>query len=250
MRVHVVSAANRQLYLDEIEAMHRQRYQLFVEERGWRALESSDRLDIDEFDNENATYLIALDGVGVVAGSARLIPSWRPNMLKDLYPEYCTRDVPVGPGVWEWSRHATPGKHAPRSVALRTQLLLNLAVLEFGLSRGVERVYGVLETELMPWTAHLGWQSQVLGPPRAYGEGYAIASISPVTQQHLQSLRSEAEFDGAVLIEVPGFSGARGRLARRWLEAASCLPEAELSAWMGAEGQPGSPGLPRQGYAR
>jgi N-acyl-L-homoserine lactone synthetase len=230
MRVHVVNANNRSLYLDEIEAMHRHRYQVFVAERGWKALESDDRLDIDEFDNEYASYLIAIEDDGAVAGSARLIPSWRPNLLKTLFPEYCRGDVPVGPGIWEWSRHATPGRQFSTSFNIKTQLALNLAVLEFGCSRGMDQVYGVLEAELMPWTAQLGWDSKLLGPPLAYGEGMAVASISSIRLSHLKKLRAEAKLRDPVLIELPGFSGERGRIARRWLEIASRLPDAELAA--------------------
>lgn len=230
MRVHVVHANNRRLYLDEIEAMHRHRYELFVEERGWRALESPDRLDVDEFDNEHATYLIAIDDEGVVMGSGRLIPSWRPNMLKNLFPEYCDGPVPVGPGIWEWSRHATPCSSVSKTKILRTQHVLNIAVIEFGLLRGMTHVYGLLEADLMPWTAKLGWKSQLLGPPRHYGEGHAVASISPIEIEHLNQLRSEARIDEAILIEAPGFSGRRGEIARRWLEIASRLPDAELAA--------------------
>ncbi|MES1199915.1 MAG: acyl-homoserine-lactone synthase [Pseudomonadota bacterium] len=229
MRVHVVTAANRALYLDEIEAMHRHRYQIFVEERGWRALESADGLDIDEFDNEDATYLIALDHDGDVAGSARLTPSWRPNMLKTLYPEYCEGPVPSGPGIWEWSRHATPGKRHSLAHNVKAQLHLNLAILEFGLSRGMEQVYGVLEADLMPWTQRLGWKSQLLGPPRAYGEGYAVASISPIEAQHLYELRRQGDVGEAVIIEVPGLSPKRGRLARHWLDFISRMDEADLA---------------------
>lgn len=228
MRVHVVHAHNRQLYLDEIEAMHRHRYQVFVEERGWQALRSDDGLDIDEFDNEFATYLIAIDDLGDVAGSARLIPSWRPNMLKNLYPEYCSASVPVGPGIWEWSRHATPGKRFSITRNVRTQLVLNVGIIEFGLSRAMEQVYGVLESELMPWTAQLGWDSRLLGPALAYGEGFAVASISSIRLAQLQQLRAEARLREPVLLEAPGFSGERGRIARRWLETAARLSEAEL----------------------
>ncbi|MEQ1809137.1 MAG: acyl-homoserine-lactone synthase [Terricaulis sp.] len=231
MRVHVVTANNRSLYLDEIEAMHRHRYQVFVAERGWKALESDDGLDIDEFDNEHATYLIAIANDGAVAGSARLIPSWRPNMLKTLFPEYCKGEVPVGPGIWEWSRHATPGRQYPASFNVRTQLVLNLAVIEFGISRGMEEVYGVLEAQLMPWTAQLGWESKLLGPPVAYGEGMAVASISPIKLSHLRRLRAEAKLKDPVLIELPGFSGERGRIARRWLETVASLPESELATF-------------------
>lgn len=230
MRVHVVHAGNRNLYLDEIEAMHRHRYEVFVEERGWRALESPDRLDIDEFDTDDATYLIAIDDKGCVVGSGRLIPSWRPNMLRVLFPEYCDGPVPVGPGIWEWTRHATPGRRFSKDFNIEVQAVLNLAVLEFAQSRGVESFIGILECHLLPYTVDLGWQSKPMGPPRAYGEGVAVAVHSAVWPDHLATLRARARINEAVLIELPGFSPARGELARRWLELASRLPESQLAS--------------------
>lgn len=238
MRVHVVTHNNRELYLDEIEAMHRHRYQVFVNERGWQALESPDGLDIDEFDNEYATYLIAIEDDGSVAGSSRLIPSWRPNMLCNLYPEYCTAAPPVGPGIWEWSRHATPGRGYSTAFNVKTQYFLNLAILEFGCLRGMTQVYGVLETQLMPWTAHLGWDSKLLGPALDYGEGQAIASISSIRYSHLERLRAETRIRESVLIEIPGFTGERGRIARRWLETVSRLPDSALSVFARSSAPP------------
>lgn len=230
MRVHVVHANNRLLYLDEIEAMHRHRYDLFVGERGWKALESPDRLDVDEFDTSDATYLIALDRSGAVVGSARLIPSWRPNMLKTLFPEYCRGEVPTGPGIWEWTRHTTPGRRHDKAFNIQVQLVLNLAVLEFAQSRAIEAFIGILEAGLLPYTAELGWTSQPLGRPQSYGEGVAVAIQSAVHPGHLASLRAAAGIHDAVLIEAPGFGGERGQLLRHWLHLASTLTEADFPA--------------------
>lgn len=230
MRVHVVTKLNRDLYLDEIEAMHRHRYEVFAEERGWRALESPDRLDIDEFDSDDATYLIAIDDKSTVVGSGRLIPSWRPNMLNLLFPEYCEAGVPVGPGIWEWTRHATPGRRFSKDFNIEVQAVLNLAVLEFAQSRGIDSFIGILEVTLLPYTADLGWDSKPMGPPRPYGEGVAVAVQSAVKPGHLERLRQRAGAREAVLIELPGFSPKRGEVARRWLELAARLPESELAA--------------------
>lgn len=230
MRVHVVHANNRALYRDEIEAMHRHRYEIFVEERGWKALESPDRLDIDEFDTSDATYLIAIDRHSAVMGSARLIPSWRPNLLKTLFPEYCAGEVPTGPGIWEWTRHTTPGRRHCKEFNIGVQLLMNLAILEFAQTRAITSYIGMLETKLLPYTVDLGWTSLPLGAPLAYREGVAVAIQSAVRRGHLQELRKAGGIYDAVLIEAPGFAGERGQLARHWLDLAARLPEAELAA--------------------
>ena len=140
MQVHIVNSGNRHQYLDEIE-MHRDRYRVFVDLMGWRALASPDRLDIDEFDNANATYLVAIDTSGVVRGSCRLMPSWRPNMLKSLFPEYVDGDVPTGPGIWEWTRHDPGDPDWPREITHPTRIALHIAIHEFAASRGDRGVH-------------------------------------------------------------------------------------------------------------
>jgi len=229
MRVHVVHAHNRNLYLDDIEAMHRHRHQVFAEQRGWKALQSPDGLDIDEFDTDAATYLIAIAPDGAVVGSSRLIPSWRPTMIKLLFPEYCAGEVPVGPGIWEWTRHATPGLGFTKAYNIEVQIVLNLAVLEFARLRGIESFIGILECALLPYTVELGWNSMPMGPPRRYGEGQAVAVHSAVKPGHLEALRKKVGVSEAVLVEAPGFAGARGRAARRLLEQVSSAGEAELA---------------------
>lgn len=225
MRVHVVSAVNRRLYLDELEAMHRHRHEVFVDQLGWRALESPDRLDIDEFDNERATYLIAMAENSRVVGSARLIPSWRPHMLKTLFPEYSDRPVPEGPAIWEWTRHAGGGKNYTRRENLEIQYALNLAVLEFAASRGIEAYTGILETHILPFAADLGWRSEPLGLPHDYGEGTAVALYNPIWPGQLAHLRRVARREDPILIELPAWgSRDHGHLARRTIELAMALP--------------------------
>src|SRR5690349_9468841 len=143
MHVHVINASNRRQYLDEIEQMHRHRHRVFVGAMGWKALDSPDGLDIDEFDTPNATYLIAIDGDGIVRGSCRLIPSWRPHMLRNLFADYVEGEAPNGPGVWEWTRHAPGDRSFAKEINHEVRFLINIAVYEFAASRGIETFIGI-----------------------------------------------------------------------------------------------------------
>ncbi len=235
MQIHVVNRSNRCLYLDEIEAMHRHRHEIFVEQKGWRALESPDRLDIDEFDNEHATYLIAIDARGRVGGSGRLVPSWRPHMLQNLFPEYCDWAVPVGPGIWEWTRHAGGGPGFTRKENLEIQYALSLGVLEFAASRDIEAYTGILETKMVPFAGELGWRCEPLGLARHYGEGAAIALYNPIWDGQLAHLRALAKRAAPVLIEVPAWSSPQhGQLARQTIELAHRIPMALLPRAIGS----------------
>lgn len=235
MRVHVVTAFNSSLYRDEIEAMHRHRHDLFVDQMGWRALESADRLDIDEFDNKHATYLIAINARNCVVGSGRLIPSWRPHMLKNLFPEFCAGPVPVGPALWEWTRHAGGGEGFTRRENLEIQYALNLAVLEFAVSRGIEAYTGILETHILPFAGELGWRSEPLGMPLNYGEGTAVALYNPIWPGQLAHLRRVAKRVDPILLELPAWASPdHGQLARRTIELAMTLPTGKLPEAIGS----------------
>jgi acyl-homoserine lactone synthase len=228
MQVHIVTAANRHQYLDEIERMHRHRHRLFVEVMGWKALESPDRLDIDEFDNANATYLIALDN-GIVRGSARFTPTWRPNMLKNLFPEFVDGEPPCGPGIWEWTRQAPGDPDWPREFNQLIRTLLHISIHEFAVSRGIDRYTGIADTRIIPKMIDLGWRVDPIGLPRNYGEGTAYAFVSPVEAANIDRLRARIRRTDPILVEMPrGLSTSEGRLARRSVELAMQLPPGKL----------------------
>lgn len=209
MHVHVITAANRGLYLAEIEAMHRHRHEIFVKYYRWTALLSADGLDIDEFDTPHTTYFVVLDDGGVLRGCDRVIPSWRPHMLTHLFPEYAQEQIPAGPAIWEWSRHA-PGHPAwSEGLNREVRLLSSIALLEFAASRGIDGYTGILEARALPMAMRVGWKPRPLGAPVRYGEGESVACLCPADLSLLPRLRRMAGRTGPVLIELPAQAKAR-----------------------------------------
>ncbi len=209
MHVHVITAANRALYLAEIEAMHRHRHEIFAKHYGWTALISADGLDIDEFDTPHTTYFVVLDDAGVLRGCDRVIPSWRPHMLTHLFPEYAQEEIPTGPSIWEWSRHA-PGHPAwSEGLNREVRLLSSIALLEFAASRGIDGYTGILEARALPMAMRVGWKPRPLGAPVTYGEGESVACLCPADLSLLPRLRRMAGRAGPVLIELPAQASAR-----------------------------------------
>jgi acyl-homoserine lactone synthase len=226
MRVHVVNSANRDMYLDEIEAMHRHRYKMFVDIKGWKALESPDRLDIDEFDSQHTTYLLTLDDEGELRGCDRLIPTWRPHMLKNLFPEYVNGPVPTGPTIWEWSRHAPGHPSFGKEINFGASLVSGIALLEFARTRGIEMFTGILEYGYMKKALQGGWKPQPLGEPINYGEGTAVAVAIPADYSLIDQMRAVGGRSDPILIELPSRVNARaGTDARKAIELAMRLPE-------------------------
>lgn len=204
MKVHIVTHANRARYRAALLEMHRQRYEIFVEEKGWREFEHPDRLDIDEYDDVHAVYLIAMEQ-GQVHGSLRLLPAWRRMMMRDHLSHFVTRgEVPAKPDVWEWTRW-TPGTAKRRRNLLRTRSALLIATLEFAASRGVTAYAGVCDHHLLSQLFDMDWDAQPLGMPTPYGDGGAegIAVTWPVKPHHLRATRALLKFEGVATLEVP-----------------------------------------------
>lgn len=237
MYAHVITAANRGLYLDEIEAMHRHRHDIFARYYGWSALESADGLDIDEFDTAHTVYFVILDDDGVLRGCDRVIPSWRPHMLTHLFPEYAQKQIPTGPSIWEWSRHA-PGHPAwSDKINRQARLVSSIALLEFAASRGIEGYTGILEARAIPMAMRVGWKPTPLGAPVRYGEGESVACLCPADLSLITRLRRMAGRDDAVLIELPAQAKARRpvELALRLEAPMAHEAEAAIGALLAAQ---------------
>lgn len=189
MRVHIVTPANRGLYPRQLEQMHRQRRAVFVEKMGWRALDTDSPLEIDQFDHEHAAYLLLLGDVGEVLGSARLLPTWRPYMFQTILKDFV--DSPgrsQGPGVWELSRWiAGPGHDRATDAECRGYMVTALA--EFALSFGAEALVACTDPRHINLFAELGWGLEIIGGPKSYGEGEAVAVRCSVTEDDLKRTR-------------------------------------------------------------
>src|SRR3546814_17323406 len=91
--------------------MFEERKRLFVGLLGCDLSVQDARWEIDQFDDDDAVYLIALDQTGDHAGSLRLLPSNKPHILSELFPELCPAGVPTGPTTYEVTRLCLPVRH-------------------------------------------------------------------------------------------------------------------------------------------
>lgn len=82
------------------------RYQVFIETLGWE-LETRNREELDQFDRPDTVYVVAQDDDGRVNGCARLLPTDRPYLLGEVFPQLLQGlPIPCTPDVWELSRFA------------------------------------------------------------------------------------------------------------------------------------------------
>lgn len=210
MRVHIVTPANRGLYGVQLDQMHRQRREVFIDRLGWTEIDTGDALERDEFDTPDTFYLLLLGDIGEVLGSARLLPTWKPHLFETTLGDFLNdRDRARGPGIWEVSRWIAGPGFDPKTDRI-CRALMFAALAEFGLHFGATAVVASVDETFMAYFDEIGVPIETLGGPVSYGQGqgYAVrceVSIAALRGiRALMKLRAPAAFTaGAVLDERP-----------------------------------------------
>lgn len=149
-----------------LRPMFEARKQIFVDLLKWDVPVIDGRFEVDQFDDEHATYVIATGRDGEHLGSARLLPTTRPHILGDLYPALCAGPVPTGADIFEITRFCLDrNQGAARRRVTRNRLVSALVAL--ALTRGIRTFTGVAEIAWLQQILAFGWDCRPLGPPLA-----------------------------------------------------------------------------------
>lgn len=202
--IYVVTQENRRHFRHALMEMHRQRKTMFVDTMRWK-LDAPEGLEIDAYDAEDATYLIAADTPrGPVLASARLLPTERRHLMSDVFPHLCSDGVPSAPSIWEASRFC-PAPETAKGEARRSLLGLMIAgILETGLLFGIEQVSFVAGAALAPLARDAGWTVRPLGPCQRYGNDRVSAMLADVDAAGLKRVRLRHGLEPPITRLVPG----------------------------------------------
>lgn len=104
--MHIFFATREALPQDLYVQLARYRHSVFVERLGWK-LSVSNRLEQDQFDRTDTCYVVARNEDNQIYGCARLLPTTRPYLLAEVFPELLHGiSPPASPDIWELSRFA------------------------------------------------------------------------------------------------------------------------------------------------
>jgi N-acyl-L-homoserine lactone synthetase len=160
--VEVVTAANRQQFGYQLLSMFEDRKRVFVDLLRWD-LNVSGRFEIDQFDDEVASYLLISDDGGNHMGSMRLLRTDRPHILGSLFSYLCDDGVPANQDTFEITRLCLcPQLPAAKRVRLRNQLIS--AMVDYALLRGIRAFTGVVNERFRSQVLEMGWRCRPLGP--------------------------------------------------------------------------------------
>jgi acyl homoserine lactone synthase len=188
----------RLLSANILDSMHRLRSDAFAERLGW-AVTSVGGREIDAFDDQNPTYMIARDeNVPMHAlGCWRLLPTTGPYMLRDVFPELLDgAAAPRDPRVWEISRYAvSPATRTARPGFGFGDVSLAMWRELFGFARkaGIEAYVAVTTVAVERLVARLGLTIERYGPPRQVGCELSVAFRLPMDARAEAVLGTPAE---------------------------------------------------------
>lgn len=187
MAVLIESGSRGALGSRTLKAMFEDRKSVFVDLLQWDVPVLDQRFELDEFDDDHATYLIIADEDGDHLGSARLLPTTRPHILDSLFGDLCAAPPPVGPAVAEITRFCLSRRqNAAGRRSTRNRLVSALAW--YGLEAGIRTYTGVAELAWLQQILSFGWTCRPLGAPvrRECGTIGALAiEIGPDTPELL-----------------------------------------------------------------
>jgi N-acyl-L-homoserine lactone synthetase len=166
MQIRIVTPAERWKYCRHLMEMHHHRKQVFIDRLGWKLAAPGSWLEVDEFDNECAIYLMIVSGPDERhLGSVRLLPSTGPHLLSTVFRSLCPGDVPTGPTIWEISRLVAAPEGACGTSVLKLHRLLAAALVDFAELNGIERYTLVAEARRIPALLSVGWSVMPLSLP-------------------------------------------------------------------------------------
>lgn len=154
-----------------MNALGRYRHKVFIEKLGWN-LACEHGMELDQFDHADTLYVIARNTSGDVVGSAHLLPTDRPYLLGEVFPQLMGgAAAPCDPLVWELSRFAATDFFAATGNALSqfsSTIVDDLldAVMAEAASHGVQRLITVSPLGIERLLRRRGFEARRAAPPQ------------------------------------------------------------------------------------
>ena len=168
--MNVISGKITALPAGLLSQLGRYRHKVFVETLGWD-LQSPHGEERDQFDRDDTLYVTARDDSGRVNGCARLLPTSRPYLLGEVFPELMSGlALPCSDDIWELSRFAAVDFNNQTMSALQ-QFSSPIAVellkesIACAAAHGARRLITVSPIGIERLLRRAGFQARRAGPP-------------------------------------------------------------------------------------
>lgn len=199
-----INHTSLQHFGDALVSQYRLRYKLLVDAQYWN-LSRFQGMEYDQYDTPASTYLVWKGLNGEVHGSVRVVPTDRPYMIRDIWPDIVgDYPLPNSLSVWEATRFCV-NRALPGEMRQRIKHELVLSFLEFGLKNDIQNMIGVMPPKL--WDSVFvksGWDIEFLGKEKDLGkDGIIRAGIMPISLDILENVRKVTGIKHSVLLTAP-----------------------------------------------
>jgi N-acyl-L-homoserine lactone synthetase len=160
--IEIITNDNKKNFDKRLHSMFEERKIVFVDLLKWDLPITDGHLEIDQFDDEHAIYLLASDEDGSHFGSMRLLPTERPHILGSFFPHLADKAVPMGPDTLEVTRLClSPRLRAAERRHVRNQLIS--ALTDYALANRINTLTGVARISWLAQILRMGWRCETLG---------------------------------------------------------------------------------------
>lgn len=175
----IVVGKKKDLDRAQLAALGRYRYRVFVDTLGWE-LGCEPGAEVDQFDHDDALYLIAHGASGGVVGCARLLPTVQPYLLGEVFPQLLSGErLPGAADTWELSRFAAldldQPAQGPQQFSSLIAVELLQAVLRVAAGLGARRLITVSPLGVERLLRRAGFGARRAGPPLQAGAHWLFA---------------------------------------------------------------------------
>lgn len=179
-----------------IASQHRLRYKSLIERQSWD-VPYFNNMEYDQYDNPATIYFVWRDK-GEVKAVARLYPTIKPYMLKDVFPHLVSfTDLPSDQSVWEGSRFCID-KNLPVEQRSRVIKELVIAYIEYCLAHNISSIIGLMVPPY--WKSvfiNNGCEIEWLGETGLAGDGKKVRAgkleINPELLENVKNITGISE---------------------------------------------------------
>lgn len=184
--MHYVTGMSCDLPQKEINQLYSYRYDVFIKYLKWEVVAGYGSTDLclekDQFDTEDTIYVLAKDANNQIVGCARILPTTKPYLLKDVFPELLNGlEAPESSEVWELSRFTSFDLNSvPQSItqfSAESTVELLKKTMEVAKSYGAKKLISVSPLAVERLLRRENFTSMRLGPPVKAGGQSLIACL-------------------------------------------------------------------------
>jgi N-acyl-L-homoserine lactone synthetase len=177
-------------------AIAQYRHKVFIERLGWQ-LPVENNMERDQFDRPDTLYIIARNTSGAICGCARLLPTTRPYLLGDVFPNLLAGlPVPCDDETWELSRFAVANidnAHVSQAEAAQNTRALLAAAIKTAADNGARRLITVSPLGIERLLHRMGVHAHRAGPPILVDGKPVFACRIEIDEQTIRALGIDGE---------------------------------------------------------